>query len=69
MASAGVVRPHAPWTLARVGRTVLTWGTGPAGGFQTLYQRWPERECLVDERGSLLAHATSICLIFELGAQ
>ncbi len=40
-------------TLARVGRTVLTWGTGPAGGFQTLHQRWPERACLVDERGSL----------------
>ncbi len=53
MARAGVVQPHAPWRLARVGRTVLQWGTGPAGGFQTLYHRWPDRACLVDERGTL----------------
>jgi acyl-CoA synthetase (AMP-forming)/AMP-acid ligase II len=53
MVRAGVVQPHAPWTLARLGRTVLQWGTGPAGGFQALYHRWPDRDCLVDERGTL----------------
>jgi acyl-CoA synthetase (AMP-forming)/AMP-acid ligase II len=70
LARSGVLRPHAPWTLAKVGTAVLRWGTGPAGGFATLVHRWPDRACLVDELGELtnrevhersnaLAHALS----------
>ncbi|MEO5852675.1 MAG: AMP-binding protein [Nocardioides sp.] len=51
----GVIRPVAPWRLARIGRAVLQWGTGPAGGFAALALRWPDRDVVVDERGSLTA--------------
>jgi len=49
----GVIRPLAPWTLARIGTSVLQWGTGPAGGFTALYLRWPDRVAVVDELGEL----------------
>ena len=49
----GVIRPVAPWTLARIGITVLRWGTGPAGGFTALFLRWPDRVAVVDELGDL----------------
>ena len=49
----GVIRPVAPWTLARIGTTVLRWGTGPAGGFTALFLRWPDRVAVVDELGEL----------------
>ncbi|WP_307862047.1 AMP-binding protein [Nocardioides sp. SYSU D00065] len=50
---AGVIRPYGPRTLARIGRVVLRWGTGPAGGFATLAARSPHRVGLVDELGEL----------------
>ncbi|MGI8646266.1 MAG: AMP-binding protein [Nocardioides sp.] len=49
----GVIRPVAPWTLVRIGATVLQWGTGPVGGFTTLFLRWPNRVAVVDELGDL----------------
>jgi acyl-CoA synthetase (AMP-forming)/AMP-acid ligase II len=53
LAASGALRPHPPWTLARLGHALLRWGTGPAGGFASLFLRWPERVGIVDERGEL----------------
>ena len=50
---AGVIRPHAPSTLLAIGRLVLRWGTGPAGGFATLAARDPHQVGVVDELGEL----------------
>ena len=53
LAGAGIIRPYSPAVLARMARTLLAWGTGPAGGFTTLAQRAPHRVGLVDELGEL----------------
>jgi fatty-acyl-CoA synthase len=50
---AGVITPYSPPVLYRLGRTLLRWGTGPAGGFTTLALRMPDRVGLVDELGEL----------------
>ena len=50
---AGVIRPYGPKTLATIGRVVLRWGTGPAGGFATLAARSPHQVGVVDELGEL----------------
>ncbi|MGA9750030.1 MAG: AMP-binding protein [Nocardioides sp.] len=52
----GVVKPYSPVVLARMGRTLLTWGTGPAGGFTALAQREPHAVGLVDDLGDLTFH-------------
>ncbi|HEY3531481.1 MAG TPA: AMP-binding protein [Nocardioides sp.] len=49
----GVLRPLSPVVLARIGRALKDWGTGPAGGFTAMALRDPDRLCLVDELGSL----------------
>jgi len=53
LTTAGVIRPYPPQVLARMARTLLGWGLGPAGGFSALAQRAPERVGLVDELGEL----------------
>ncbi|QNN53272.1 AMP-binding protein [Nocardioides mesophilus] len=53
LTSAGVIRPYPPQVLARLARTLVTWGTGPAGGFTTMAQRAPHQVALVDELGEL----------------
>ncbi|MFT4286143.1 AMP-binding protein [Nocardioides sp.] len=53
IAGSGVVRPFGPTTLARLGKTLLDWGTGPAGGFATLAVRYPMHTGLVDDLGAL----------------
>ncbi|EON24772.1 AMP-dependent synthetase and ligase [Nocardioides sp. CF8] len=53
LGGAGIIRPYGPRTLAGLGRTVVRWGTGPAGGFMTLAVRHPDRVGLVDELGEL----------------
>jgi acyl-CoA synthetase (AMP-forming)/AMP-acid ligase II len=53
LTQAGVIRPISPVRLARVARAVSRWGTGPAGGFAALAARWPDRQGLVDELGTL----------------
>lgn len=53
LGSAGILRPYGPRTLAGLGRTVLRWGVGPAGGFMTLAIRHPNRVGLVDDLGEL----------------
>ncbi|PUA78971.1 AMP-binding protein [Nocardioides currus] len=53
LGGAGIIRPYGPRTLAGLGRTVLRWGVGPAGGFMTLAVRHPDRVGVVDELGEL----------------
>jgi acyl-CoA synthetase (AMP-forming)/AMP-acid ligase II len=53
LGGAGVIRPYGPRTLLALGRTVLRWGTGPAGGFASLAVRDPHGIGLVDELGEL----------------
>jgi fatty-acyl-CoA synthase len=50
---AGIIRPYAPWVLARVLKTIKAWGTGPAGGFAAQAILTPDRVSLIDELGSL----------------
>ncbi len=50
---AGVVRPYPPHRLARVARTLLSWGAGPAGGFAAMAVLVPGRPALVDDLGTL----------------
>lgn len=50
---AGVIRPYGPRTLVDLGRVLLRWGTGPAGGFATLAARSPHQVGVVDELGEL----------------
>jgi acyl-CoA synthetase (AMP-forming)/AMP-acid ligase II len=49
----GILRPMGPATLARLGRALKDWGTGPAGGFTAIALRDPDRVGLVDELGPL----------------
>jgi acyl-CoA synthetase (AMP-forming)/AMP-acid ligase II len=53
LGGAGIIRPYGPRTLAGLGKTVIRWGTGPAGGFVTLAVRHPARVGLIDELGEL----------------
>ena len=53
LGGAGIIRPYGPRTLVGLGKTVIRWGTGPAGGFMTLAVRHPDRVGLVDELGEL----------------
>jgi fatty-acyl-CoA synthase len=53
LGASGIVRPLSPVVLARVGRTLQQWGTGPAGGFMAMALRDPDRIGVVDELGSL----------------
>ncbi|GAA5116811.1 AMP-binding protein [Alloalcanivorax gelatiniphagus] len=53
LGGAGVIRPYGPRTLLDLGRVVLRWGTGPAGGFATLAARAPHAVGVVDELGEL----------------
>lgn len=53
LTEAGILRPYAPWVLAGMARTLVRWGTTPAGGFKTLAQRAPDSVAVIDERGRL----------------
>jgi acyl-CoA synthetase (AMP-forming)/AMP-acid ligase II len=50
---AGLVRAYRPDRLARVGRTLLRWGLGQAGGAIALADRFPHETGVIDELGSL----------------
>ena len=43
MATSGVIRPYGPLTLAGIGKTILDWGIGFAGGIGALAIRSPAR--------------------------
>jgi fatty-acyl-CoA synthase len=53
LGGAGIIRPYPPTVLAGLGKTLMAWGTGPAGGFIAMARREPDRVGLIDERGSL----------------
>jgi fatty-acyl-CoA synthase len=53
LAGSGILRPYPPQALARAGRALQQWGTGPAGGFLALAALQPDRTWVVDERGEL----------------
>ena len=40
-------------SLARAGRVLQQWGTGPAGGFLAMVTLMPDRTWVVDEQGEL----------------
>jgi acyl-CoA synthetase (AMP-forming)/AMP-acid ligase II len=72
LGGSGVLRPLSPAVLARIGKTLKDWGTGPAGGFTAMALRDPERVALVDELGSLTfgeVHRRSNALARALGAR
>jgi len=52
-AQTGIVRPYTPTVLYRVARTLVRWGTGPAGGYTALAARLPDAVGVEDERGSV----------------
>ena len=51
LGASGILRPVSPAALARIGKAVKDWGTGPAGGFTAMAMREPGRVGLVDEMG------------------
>jgi len=53
LAESGIIRPYSPLALARAGRVLQQWGTGPAGGFLAMATLVPDRVWIVDERGDL----------------
>ncbi|QIG42788.1 AMP-binding protein [Nocardioides anomalus] len=56
LAESGIIRPYSPLALARAGRVLQQYGTGPAGGFLAMATLMPERTWLVDEDGELTWH-------------
>ncbi|KAA1423596.1 AMP-binding protein [Mumia zhuanghuii] len=53
LATSGVVRPYGPRALGGVGRALLRWGTGLAGGYASLAARSPSGIAIDDELGSI----------------
>ena len=53
LGGSGLLRPVPPATMARMGKALREWGTGPAGGFTAMALRDPGRLGLIDELGSL----------------
>ncbi|HEX5087378.1 MAG TPA: AMP-binding protein, partial [Nocardioides sp.] len=53
LAGSGILRPYSPVKLARAGRALQQWGTGPAGGFLAISTLVADRTWVVDERGEL----------------
>ena len=69
LASSGVIHPYPPRVLVGMVKTLRDWGRGPAGGFITLAQRFPDRVGVIDELGSLTfkqAHLRSNALAHSL---
>lgn len=50
---AGVIRPHGPRTLVSLVRIMRGYGLGLAGALGSAAARFPERDAIVDERGSV----------------
>jgi acyl-CoA synthetase (AMP-forming)/AMP-acid ligase II len=53
LAGSGIIRPYSPRTLVRLGRILVDWGVGPAGGFAALAVRNPTGTGFIDEIGPL----------------
>jgi fatty-acyl-CoA synthase len=70
LAQTGIVRPYSPKVLYRIARTLVRWGTGPAGGYIALAARLPDSVGVEDERGSatfdeLHRHSNAIARALE----
>ncbi|MCW2786750.1 MAG: acyl-CoA synthetase [Marmoricola sp.] len=50
---AGIIQPFGPVTLVGIVKAVSTWGMGLAGGFSAVAVRFPDRDGVIDELGSL----------------
>jgi fatty-acyl-CoA synthase len=53
LAQTGIVRPYSPTVMYRIAKTLVQWGTGPAGGYTALAARLPDAVGVEDERGSV----------------
>ncbi len=53
LAESGILRPYSPVALAKAGRALQQWGTGPAGGFLAMATLVPDRVWIIDEQGDL----------------
>jgi acyl-CoA synthetase (AMP-forming)/AMP-acid ligase II len=53
LAESGILRPYSPLALAKAGRVLQQWGTGPAGGFLAMATLLPDRVWIIDEIGEL----------------
>ncbi|WP_372734655.1 AMP-binding protein [Nocardioides sp.] len=53
LAGSGILRPYSPLALAKAGRILQQYGTGPAGGFRAMATLLPHRAWVIDERGEL----------------
>jgi fatty-acyl-CoA synthase len=51
LAQTGIVRPYSPKVLFRIAKTLVQWGTGPAGGYTSLAARLPDAVGVEDDRG------------------
>ncbi len=50
---AGMLHPNRPGRLIRAGRAARRWGFTYAAGFASAAARYPDRPCVIDERGQL----------------
>jgi acyl-CoA synthetase (AMP-forming)/AMP-acid ligase II len=53
LAQTGIIRPYRPDRLYRLAKTLVRWGTGPAGGYIALADRMPDAVGIADELGAL----------------
>ena len=53
LTQSGVIQPFGPITLLSLANALRTWGMGMAGGFTAVALRFPDRDGVIDELGSL----------------
>ena len=53
LAESGILKPYSPVALAKAGKALKDYGTGPAGGFLAMATLLPNKVWVVDERGDL----------------
>jgi fatty-acyl-CoA synthase len=53
LAESGILKPYSPIALAKAGKVLKDYGTGPAGGFLAMATLIPHKVWVADERGEL----------------
>jgi fatty-acyl-CoA synthase len=53
LAESGILKPYSPIALAKAGKALREYGTGPAGGFVAMATLLPNKVWIIDERGDL----------------
>ena len=53
LAESGILKPYSPIALAKAGKALKSYGTGPAGGFVAMATLLPNKVWIIDERGDL----------------